>query len=73
MLLYAVLFVVVPVVSFVFRLQRRAKGAPGAVAAVRRRLRGVPPEGQGSAVGRLWEEIARAVVDTVRMAGRGLV
>ena len=25
------------------------------------------------AVGRLWGEVARAVVDTVRMAGRGLV
>ncbi|KAI0682658.1 hypothetical protein C8T65DRAFT_687261 [Cerioporus squamosus] len=74
--LYAVLFVVLPVVSLVFRLRQRrtvvAKGAPGAVEAVRRRLRGVP-EGQGSAVGRLWEEVARAVVDTVRMAGRGLV
>ncbi|RPD68443.1 hypothetical protein L226DRAFT_563909 [Lentinus tigrinus ALCF2SS1-7] len=86
-LLYAILFVVVPVVSFVLRVRRRrvtaagAKGAlsgnadagAGAVDAVRRRLRGVSTEGQGSAVGRLWEEVARAVVDTVRMAGRGLV
>ena len=47
---------------------------------LRRRLR---LEGQGigsgsgssgpGAVGRLWGEVARAVVDTVRMAGRGLV
>ena len=54
--------------------------------AVRRRLRlegsgagTVAGIGSGSggagagAVGRLWGEVARAVVDTVRMAGRGLV
>ena len=82
MVLYAVLFVVVPLVSFVLRLRRRrAAGAParavggagagGTVDMVRRRLRGV--DGQGNVVGRLWEEVARAVLDTVRMAGRGLV
>ncbi|KAI0749759.1 hypothetical protein C8Q80DRAFT_1163830 [Daedaleopsis nitida] len=42
-----------------------------AVDAVRRRLRGT--EGQGSVLGSLWGEVARAVLDTVRMAGRGLV
>ncbi|EJF64776.1 hypothetical protein DICSQDRAFT_152986 [Dichomitus squalens LYAD-421 SS1] len=81
MVLYAVLFVVVPLVSFVLRLRRRraGAGAPASagsgsgstVDAVRRRLRGV--DGQGNVVGRLWEEVARAVLDTVRMAGRGLV
>ncbi|KAI0707131.1 hypothetical protein C8Q76DRAFT_800489 [Earliella scabrosa] len=81
--LYAVLFVVVPVVSFVLRLRRRtarvdgggaiAHGSVGSrtVDAVRKRLRGV--DGQRSVVGQMWEEVARAVLDTVRMAGRGLV
>ena len=81
--LYAVLFVVVPVVSFVLRLRRRRARADGGgaiahgsvssrtVDAVRKRLRGV--DGQRSVVGQMWEEVARAVLDTVRMAGRGLV
>ena len=83
LVLYVVLFVVVPVVSFVFRQRRkRARAAAGAITgggsinmstvdAVRRRLRGV--DGQGNVVVKLWEEVARAVLDTVRMAGRGLV
>lgn len=86
-MLYAVLFVVVPVVSFVFRLRRRRarSNGPGggaitngsmstgsrAVDAVRKRLKGV--DGQSSVVGKLWQEVARAVLDTVSMAGRGLV
>ena len=82
LLLYLVLFVVVPIVSFVVRLRRkRARAAAGAITgggsgsstvdAVRRRLRGV--DGQGNIVGKLWEEVAKAVMDTVSMAGRGLV
>ncbi|KAM5537185.1 hypothetical protein V8D89_009118 [Ganoderma adspersum] len=82
LLLYVVLFVVVPIVSFVFRLRRkRARAAAGAITgansasstvdAVRRRLRGI--DGQGNVVGKLWEEVAKAVMDTVSMAGRGLV
>ena len=81
LLLYVVLFVVVPIVSFVFRQRRkRARAAGGVITggsgsstvdAVRRRLRGV--DGQGNVVVNLWEEVARVVLDTVRMAGRGLV
>ena len=80
LLLYVVLFVVVPIVSFVFRQRRkRARAAGGAITggssstvdAVRRRLRGV--DRQGNVVVKLWEEVARVILDTVRMAGRGLV
>ncbi|KAI0649444.1 hypothetical protein C8Q79DRAFT_903518 [Trametes meyenii] len=71
----AVLFVVLPLVSFALRLRRRrvAQGAGSGptVDAVRRRLRGA--EAQGGVAGRVWQEVARAVLDTVRMAGRGLV
>ncbi|KAI0360214.1 hypothetical protein OH77DRAFT_1419638 [Trametes cingulata] len=72
-LAYMVLFVVLPAVSFVLRLRRKrvGGGAGGTVDAVRRRLRGA--EAQGGVVGRVWGELARAVVDTVKMAGRGLV
>ncbi|EIW57266.1 uncharacterized protein TRAVEDRAFT_168912 [Trametes versicolor FP-101664 SS1] len=74
-----VLFVVLPLVSFVLRLRKRrlrvggTGGAAngGTVDAVRRRLRGA--EAQRGVVGQVWEEIVRAVLDTVRMAGRGLV
>ncbi|KAI0787440.1 hypothetical protein C8Q74DRAFT_1315371 [Fomes fomentarius] len=75
--LLQILFVVVPVVA-------RANGPGGgaitngststgtrAVEAVRKRLKGV--DGQSSVVGQLWQEVARAVLDTVSMAGRGLV
>ncbi|KAI0635605.1 hypothetical protein C8Q77DRAFT_1052832 [Trametes polyzona] len=70
------LFVVLPLVSFTMRLRRRrvsGTGTPtiGTVDAVKRRLRGA--EAQGSVVGQVWQEIVRAVLDTVRMAGRGLV
>lgn len=71
-------FVVFPAISFVFRLRRRriAAGLPGSggtANAVRRRLR-AGNEGVGlGLVGRVWEETVRAVMDTVRMGGRGLV
>lgn len=72
------LFVVFPVVSFVYRLRRRRLAASlpahGATAtAVRRRLRaGTDGIGIGL-IGRVWEEVVRAVMDTVKMGGRGLV
>ena len=79
-LLYAVIFVVVPLLSFVVRLRRKqVRGATStsdsagssAVAAVRRRLK--TAEGQGNLIGKVWTELVRAVLDTVSMAGRGLV
>ena len=42
----------------------------GAADEVRRRLRAA--EGK-SALGKVWEEVVRAVMDTVKMGGRGLV
>jgi len=89
-LVFALLFVVVPLLSFVVRLRRkRARvrglggagaasplsavrpGAAGSVVDVRRRL-GMG-EGQQSVFGSVWREVTRAVSDTVRMAGGGLV
>ncbi|KAI0822501.1 hypothetical protein BC628DRAFT_1327051 [Trametes gibbosa] len=75
-LAYVVFFVVLPLLSFVFRV-RRARISPttgrtsGTVDAVRKRLRGA--DAQGGVVGRVWVELSKAVLDTVRMAGRGLV
>ncbi|KAI5836383.1 hypothetical protein K523DRAFT_289158 [Schizophyllum commune Tattone D] len=78
---FAVLFVLVPLISFVLRRRRRARiagagsAAAGTVAAartadlVRRRLR---DDGSGL-LARAWGGVARAVGDTVRMAGSGLV
>ncbi|KAH9945034.1 uncharacterized protein BXZ73DRAFT_86609 [Epithele typhae] len=68
-LFYVVVFVVLPVASF---LARTAAGAGSAVDAVRRRLRGTDGAGGGVAA-RVWAELVRAVLDTVNMAGRGLV
>ena len=42
----------------------------GAAEEVRRRLRAA--EGK-SAIGKVWEEAVRAIIDTVKMGGRGLV
>ncbi|KAI9061104.1 hypothetical protein FKP32DRAFT_1631693 [Trametes sanguinea] len=75
-LAYVALFVVLPLVSFVLRVRRRRVvrgGGGGAVEAVRRRLRGADAQTGVGVVGTIWAEIARAVLDTVRMAGRGLV
>ncbi|EPT01621.1 hypothetical protein FOMPIDRAFT_1036126 [Fomitopsis schrenkii] len=76
-LAYVLVFVVVPLLSFVLRVRRTraAKGGGagqrGAVEEVRRRLKG-GGEGKG-VVARVWEELVRAVGDTVQMGGRGLV
>ncbi|KAI0737097.1 hypothetical protein C8Q80DRAFT_1214867 [Daedaleopsis nitida] len=75
-LLYAVLFVVVPVVSFVLRLRRRRAGPGRAITAGNASSTGSAggrAVDAGSVLGSLWGEVARAVLDTVRMAGRGLV
>ncbi|KAH9921895.1 uncharacterized protein B0H18DRAFT_1019715 [Fomitopsis serialis] len=75
---YVLVFVVVPLLSFVLRVRRR-RGRPasanggGTVEEVRRRLRNAGVgEGKG-VVTRAWEELLRAVGDTVQMGGRGLV
>ncbi|OCH93038.1 hypothetical protein OBBRIDRAFT_817981 [Obba rivulosa] len=74
LLVFAVL---VPLLSFAFRVRRRQLGRgapPGPTAAeVRRRLRGNGAVGAEGFVSRLWQEMVRAVGDTVRMGGRGLV
>lgn len=75
------MFVVLPMISLVLRVKKRARltgpGGGGVMTRdVRRRL-GNGTAGQGThAVGvwrRVWEECVRAVEDTVRMGGRGLV
>lgn len=73
------LFVVFPIISFVIRARRRRitgglAGPGGTADAVRRRLRAANQGiiGVGFAQ-RIWEEAVRAVSDTVRMGGRGLV
>ncbi|KAG1778037.1 hypothetical protein EV702DRAFT_1026955 [Suillus placidus] len=63
----AVLFFLIPLLSFVLRRRRRLE-TPADL--VRRRLL----EARGdSIVRRLWNELVRAVLDTVRMGGGGLV
>lgn len=81
------MFVVFPMVSLVLRVNKRASlvrsggggGGGGFMARnVRRRL-GNGTIGQGGSVGAVgvwrsvWEECVRAVEDTVRMGGKGLV
>ena len=69
-----ILFLLLPVVSYIIR-RRRARAAPVMAAAstadqVKRRLfdaRG------GSVLHKLWSEVGRAIWDTVRMGGGGLV
>lgn len=70
---------VFPLVSFLIRKRRRAARIVGAGAGtgsaitnaelVRRRLGGV----EAGLLGRVWGEVIRAVTDTVKMAGSGLV
>lgn len=74
---FFLLFVVFPFLSFMLRMRRRRMimGGTGTANQVRRRLRGVEG-GAGVTTGliaNLWEEIVRAVGDTIRMGGGGLV
>ncbi|KAJ3480784.1 hypothetical protein NLI96_g8103 [Meripilus lineatus] len=74
---FVLLFVIVPIVSFVLRLRRRriagvAGTSAGAAVEVRRRLRTGNAQGRGP-IAMVWDEFVRAVGDTVRMGGRGLV
>ncbi|KZT67954.1 hypothetical protein DAEQUDRAFT_728476 [Daedalea quercina L-15889] len=69
---YVLVFVAVPLLSFVLRVRRtrgKAGRGSGTVEEVRRRLGG---DGKGI-VARAWEGLVRAVGDTVQMGGRGLV
>lgn len=68
----AVLFLLLPVVSYIIRLRRaRVASVPASTAdQVKRRL--VDARG-GSVLHKLWGEAGRAVWDTVRMGGGGLV
>ncbi|KAF7771597.1 hypothetical protein Agabi119p4_5908 [Agaricus bisporus var. burnettii] len=72
------IFVVLPLVSFLVRRRRRAMTSRGTSAGsaavtnaelVRRRLGGM----EAGLLGRFWGEVLRAVTDTVKMAGSGLV
>ncbi|KAF7979151.1 hypothetical protein HWV62_43399 [Athelia sp. TMB] len=74
---FVLLFVLIPLISLVLRIRRRQASGVGGVAgvgaadAVRRRLAAA---GAGAGVvGRVWSEVVRAVGDTVRMGGGGLV
>ncbi|KAH8117935.1 hypothetical protein DFH11DRAFT_1808463 [Phellopilus nigrolimitatus] len=74
-LVFALLFVFVPLVSFVLRRRRRASAiaSPSSPAdEVRRRLQR-SGEQRAGVLGALWGEVVRAVADAVRMAGGGLV
>jgi uncharacterized membrane protein len=72
---FLLLFVLLPLVSLVLRIrrQRRTVRAGSRLAAgdvVRRRL----ASGRGqTTISRIWEEMVKAVSDTVRMGGGGLV
>lgn len=71
------LFVVFPFVSFIIRARHRRRkalmnggsGVTNNVEVIRRRLQGA----QAGFLGRAWGEVVRAVSDTVKMAGSGLV
>ncbi|KAH9481267.1 hypothetical protein JR316_0005789 [Psilocybe cubensis] len=97
---FILLFVLVPLISFILRMRRQKRllesglgalgiGGGGTTAAgiaaaavsagssnaelVRRRLHAAGGGAEGGVVSRAWWEIVRAVGDTVRMAGSGLV
>src|SRR5882762_11614681 len=72
---FLLLFVLVPVISLIIKIRRQRRivgtGAGlGAAEVVKRRL----ANGQvQTTIGRVWGEVVRAVTDTVRMGGGGLV
>ncbi|EAU85620.2 hypothetical protein CC1G_06333 [Coprinopsis cinerea okayama7 len=76
---FIILFVLFPVISWIWRIRYRRRRAaiaaalaPSNVDLVRRRLQ-VAGASDASLVTRLWKGSLRAVVDTVKMAGSGLV
>ena len=81
---FLVLFLLVPLISFLLRMRRRKRllnlsGAAQMTAAathadiVRKRLQVAGSGVEGTLFGRVWGEIVRIVGDTVKMAGSGLV
>ena len=85
---FLVLFLLVPLISFVLRMRRRKKSfnlnGAAQIAAnvtatathaylVRKRLQTAGGGVKGSLFGRVWGEVVRVVGDTVKMAGSGLV
>lgn len=82
-MVFVAVFVVLPLVSLVLRVKKGARlvspGGGGITARdVRRRLGNVSNvQGGGAGVvgvwRRVWEECVKAVEDTVRMGGKGLV
>jgi len=72
------LFVLIPLLSWALRIRHRRRKVAAAVMTpsnvdlVRRRLQ-VASASDANIVTRLWRESLRAVVDTVKMAGSGLV
>jgi hypothetical protein len=73
-----VFFILMPIVSIVFRLRKQRIAAPAtnsdsanrAAADVRRRLVG---QKQTGLLRSFWIEVVNAIGDTIRMGGRGLV
>ncbi|KAI0696460.1 hypothetical protein BC835DRAFT_1414290 [Cytidiella melzeri] len=81
MIAYFFVFVVFPTISLAVRIHRRnlrlahaGQEAAGAAEVVRRRLRGVStgPLVGGGLLGSMWNDVTRAVGDTIRMGGGGL-
>ena len=85
---FLVLFLLVPLISFVLRIRRRKKllslGGAAQITAnvaatathadlVRKRLQTAGSGVKGTFFGRMWGEAVRVVGDTVKMAGSGLV
>jgi len=74
---FVLLLVILPLISIVLRRRRRKMVGlnKGAVEDVRRRLRAPPgsPRNGRNVFMVIWQEIARAITDTVKMGGHGLV
>lgn len=67
-----VIFLLLPVVSFIIRL-RRARATPAPASTVDQVKRRLFDARGGSVIHKLWSEVGRAIWDTVRMGGGGLV
>ena len=81
---FLVLFLLVPLISFLLRMRRKKRllnlsGAAQMTATathadlVRKRLQTAGSGVKGTLLGRAWGEVVRVVGDTVKMAGSGLV
>lgn len=68
----SIVFLLLPLLSYLIRLRRgRGSGAPVSTTdQVKRRLLDSRSD---SFLRRMWEEVVRAIVDTIRMGGSGLV